>query len=72
MSTAKKSNAESKSAGNKPTISKPMNKTSNLASFLKTHLIKKDDTQKSTNTRIPDPKTNTYGGKYYIPITDCP
>jgi hypothetical protein len=66
MSTAKKSNAELKST------CKPMNKSANLASFLKTHLIKKDDTQKSTNTRIPDPKTNTFGGKYYIPPEKYP
>ena len=60
MTTAKKSNADNK------LIPKTNTKPAMLASFLKTHLIKKDDTQKSTNTRIPDPATNSFGGKYFI------
>ena len=38
-----------------------------LNSFLKSHVIKKDSQQKSTNTRIPNEKNEIFGGKYHIP-----
>jgi len=50
-----------------PIVSNQMKtKYTTLNSFLKAHFLKKEDQRKSTNTRIPDDKTGSYGGKYYI------
>lgn len=48
------------------------NKSINLTSFLKTHIIKKDSSSKSTNTRIGDEESNIFGGNYCISNEEYP
>ena len=72
MSVVKKSTQETNSKNkiikpNTNTTTKSSNHKNNLNSFLKSHLIKKDDDKKPTNTRIPDEKHEIWGGKYHIP-----
>lgn len=50
---------------------KPSKYTS-LSSFLKNHILKKEDPRKSTNTRMPNKKTGNYGGNYFIDDSEYP
>ena len=59
MSVVKKSTMNTKSTSK--SLQTPLN------TFLKSHIIKKDSPEKSTNTRIPNEKNEIYGGKYHIP-----
>ena len=47
-------------------------KFTNLSSFLKAHIIKKEDPRKSTNTRMPNKKTGNFGGNYFIEQEEYP
>ena len=57
---------EKKSTTNLNTKSTLKSNQNTLNSFLKSHVIKKDSQEKSTNTRIPNDKNEIYGGKYHI------
>jgi P4 family phage/plasmid primase-like protien len=47
-------------------------KSMNLTSFLKTHIIKKDSSLESTNTRIGDEESKIFGGNYHISTEEYP
>lgn len=47
-------------------------KYTSVSSFLKAHVLKKEDPRKSTNTRIPNKKTGNIGGNYYIGDEEYP
>ena len=47
-------------------------KAINLTSFLKTHIIKKDSSTESTNTRIGDQESAIFGGNYHVSPEEYP
>ena len=67
---------ESTTGANVEASVRPATAYKDLNDFLIKHLIQKGgqvpNVKKPTNTRIPDPGTNIYGGSYYIPDAEYP